>query len=519
MKFGIPDWTADSRGFVYWRYGVLGNDSEDGIDRESFVAYHALGTPPDDDIILVRSNPEDVGATTWSQVSDDGRFVIVFDDFGFRQRISILDLEDPKNPKLTGQPVSLGETRDGDYTFAGSVDSTLYFRTTRDAPNGQLVSVQLDRPHSLDSIIPESEHLLEHALIVGGRLVVAYRQNVQRELLTFALDGSAMERVPLPAPGSTFWHSGTPDSPILTFFFDAYAHPRTGLQYNVVTGESGIFAPPNMDFDAADYTSRQILYESADGTRVPLFLTHRSDISPSSDMPTLLYGYGASGAVMDPIFEDDWFTWIDAGGLLAVANVRGGGEFGEAWHRAGMLADKQNTFDDFIAAAEYLISNAYTSPEHLAILGQSNGGMLVGAVMTQRPDLFEVAIPVVGVLDAFRFPSFTAGPRWAQDMGDPAIEEQFEWLRAWSPLHQIRDDACYPATLVSTAMNDDLVHPSQSYKFTARLQAAQTCDRPTILRAYPQGGHRFLSDRSRRDTNADILAFAAYHTELDVNDQ
>ena len=516
LKFDLPYWTADSRGLVYWKYRLPGNDSDDGVDRESYVAYHALSTPSEQDLVLVRSDPNDVGATTWSQVSDDGRFLIVVDDFGFEQRLSVLDLMDPLDPNLDGPLIALSDEREGDHTFAGSAGSTLYFRTTQSAPMGRVIAVRLEQPHRWTTVIPESEHLLQHALVVGGRLVVAYRENVQSALRVFELDGVAVRRIPLPAPGSTFWYGGTSDSPVLTFFFDAYAHPRTGFRHETTTGATSIFAPPAMGLKLGAYVSRQVFYASADATRIPLFLTHRADLEPSGVTPTLLHGYGAAGAVSDPMFADDWFAWIEAGGILAVANVRGGGEYGEAWHQAGMLETKQNTYDDFIAAAEYLIAQRHTSAEHLAILGYSNGGMLVGAVMTQRPDLFAVALPVVGVLDAFRFPSFTAGPRWARDMGDPAIVEQFEWLQSWSPLHNLREGVCYPATLIATASNDDLVHPSQSYKFAARLQAVQSCDRPTILRAYDAGGHRFWVDRDRRDTNADLLAFAAHHTGLEV---
>ncbi len=248
-----------------------------------------------------------------------------------------------------------------------------------------------------------------------------------------------------------------------------------------------------------------------------MFIIHRAHLKLNGTTPTLLYGYGASGAVEEPIFKDDWFSWIEAGGILAIANIRGGGEYGEAWREAGELGMKQNTYDDFIAAAETLIREGYTSPEQLAIHGLSNGGMLVGAVMTQRPDLFAVALPAVGVLDALRFPSFTAGPRWAVSHGDPALPDQFDWLYAWSPLHQIKNGTCYPATLITTAANDDLVHPSQSYKFTAQLQSAQECEQPTLLPTYKVGGHSYILYDV--ETQADLLAFAAHHTGLVVPNQ
>lgn len=516
LKFSMPYWSADSRALVYWRYRVLGNESEDGVDRDSYVAYHVLGTPLNQDILLVESETEDLGATSWSQLSDDGRFLVVFDDFGFKQKISVLDFVDPLGPRLDNPLIELNDKRDGDYTFAGNIGSTLYFRSSRGAPNGRIVAVRMNEPLNWTIVVPETSNLLQHSLVVGGHLVAAYREDVQSSLVIFEANGDKVRHIPLPAPGSAFWYSGTSDAPILTFFFDAYAHPRTAYRHHIETGETSILASPANSFDVADYVSRQIFYTSQDGTKVPLFITHRADLEPDGDTPTILHGYGASGAVTDPIFLDDMFAWVEAGGIFAVANIRGGGEYGEAWHQAGMLAKKQNTYDDFIAAAEYLIADGYTSPANLAILGYSNGGMLVGAAMTQRPDLFAAAVPVVGVLDALRFPSFTAGPRWARDMGDPAVEEQFNWLQAWSPLHKLKDDSCYPATLVATATNDDLVHPSQSYKYAARLQEVQSCDRPTILRAYALGGHRFWADQEHRNTNADLLAFIAQQTGLKV---
>ena len=516
LKFSMPYWTADSQGLLYWRYQTPGNDNPDGIDRDSYVAYHEVGTPFDQDLVLARSDSTEVGATLWSQLSADGRFVLLFDQSGFESRLLALDLIDPTSPQLGGPIVALTEAREAMYTWVGNMGPDLYFLATEGSPMGRVVTTRLGKTPRWKTVIPETEHLLQHALIADGRLVVAYREDVQSALKVFELDGVEVRRVDLPAPGSTFYYGGAPDSPDLTYNFDAFAHPASRYRHDLKSGVTSALAAPELDIDLSDYRSHQVFYSSADGTRIPLFLTHRADLKPSGDTPTLLHGYGAAGVVNEPLFADDWFAWIEAGGILAVANIRGGGEYGETWHRDGMLENKQNTYDDFIAAAEFLMSEGYTSPNHLAALGYSNGGMLVGAVITQRPDLFAAAVPVAGVLDALRFPSFTAGPRWARDMGDPAIAEQFEWLAAWSPLHNLRDGTCYPATLVATASNDDLVHPSQSYKFAARLQEVQSCDRPVILRSYPLGAHGFFMDPKQAEARADLIAFAAHHTGLET---
>jgi prolyl oligopeptidase len=516
IKFDGPFWTADSRGLIFWRYLKPGTAKNDGIDRESIVVHHTLGTPIEQDRVLDRARPEDVGSTTWSELSADGRFVVVVDDFGFKQQVSVLDLENPHEPSFDGPLVALNEERDSTNDFIGNVGSTLYLKTSRGASNSRVVAIELNDSMNWRTILPETEHLLEHALLVGGHIVAAYRRDVMSALEVYDLDGAKVRDVSLPAPGSAFWLSGTPESHTLTFTFDAYAHPPANYRHDVYTGETTRLAARDIGMELDDYVSRQVFYTSKDGTRVPMFITHRTDLALDGAAPTILHGYGASGAIIDPIFQDDWFAWIEAGGVLAVASVRGGGEYGEVWHQAGMLANKQNTFDDFISAAEYLIHEGYTGPGSLAISGHSNGGLLVGAVMTQRPELFAAAMPVAGVLDALRFPSLTAGPRWAKDMGDPTIPEQFKWLYDWSPLQHLRSGTCYPSTLIMTAANDDLVHPSQSYKFAAGLQAAQSCARPTLVRVYPSGGHNFIINSDHIQERADLLAFAARHTGLAV---
>ena len=512
LKFDPPWWTADSRGLVYYRYLTIG---EDGVDRDSVVLHHSLGQPVERDTLLARSDPGEVGATTWVRLSDDARFVVVIDDFAGQQRLSILDLGQARQPNLDGPLVALSESRDGRTEFLGNVGSKLYLKTSRDAPNFRVVAVDLARPMHWQTVIAESQHLLQHARVADRKLVAAYRQDIKSSLEIYDLGGRFLRTVPLPAMGSVYWLSAGTDAPNMTFAFDSFAYPRTLFRYDLRSGTTQRLEARATEHDPEDFVTEQRFFQSKDGTRVPMFVTYRVDRPPSPDTPLLLYGYGASGAIEEPGFYDEWFAWLEAGGTLAVANVRGGGEYGDAWWHDGRLERKQNSFDDFIAAAEALLRDGSTSRHRLAIHGSSNGGLLVAATLTQRPELFAAAVPAVAVLDALRFPSFTAGPRWAAEHGDPTIPEQFDWLYSWSPLHRIEDGGCYPPTLVLTAANDDIVHPSQSFKFAARMQAAESCEAPLPLRVYESGGHSLMAHELR--ARADMLAFIAEHTGLETS--
>ena len=514
LKFDMPFWTADSEHIVYWRYATAEDADPLAVDRNSRIAVHRLGDAIDEDLTLSQDTRGVAGVTLWSEVSPDGRLLLLHDAFGGDRQTSVIDLGDPLKPNWKHPPVALSQERQPAH-FIGNVGTTVYLRTTRDAPLGRVVAIDLERPDRWQTVVPESEHLLDHALLVGGRIVVTHRRDVISALTVHQLDGTPSHEIELPSPGTTYWTSGTPDHPSFTFSFDGYVTPASLMHHDVHTRTTERLATRVVEaLDGTDYVSTRVFYPSTDGTRIPLFLSHRADATGPA--PTLLYGYGAAGDVLAPIFRTDFFAWMEAGGVLAVANIRGGGEYGQPWIEAGRLAKKQNTFDDFIAAAEFLIAEGTTSKKQLAILGESNGGLLVGAAMTQRPDLFATALPVVGVLDALRFPTTTAGPRWAATHGDPTRPEQFEWLYSWSPLHRLASGTCYPATLVTASDNDDLVAPSQSYKFAARLQAVHdeipSCARPALLRVYAGGGHRFSATDS--GAVADMLAFAAQHTGL-----
>ena len=511
LKFNAPYWTADSKGFVYYRYLEI---DKEGRDINSAVFYHTIGTSITEDLMLAKSKPEDIGATTWSRISENGRFVFIYDELAGKQKLSVMDLGDPFNPNFDAPLVALNTSRDGNYEIIGTSGDTLYVKTTKSAPNGKVIAIQLDDPENWVTILPESELVLQHVRLFGGHFVAAYRRDVKSVLQIYSLDGKGPVDINLPTMGSVFNLNGHKDDSTFIFCFDSYAYPLTVLQVDLNTNELINGGIQEADHKPTDYVTKQIFFSSKDGTQVPMFITHRQGIKFDGRTPTLLYGYG-SGGIEEPIFQDDWFAWMEAGGILAVANVRGGEEYGNEWEMAGRKENKQNTFDDFIAAAERLIEDGYTSPTNLAIYGVSNGGLLIGAAMTQRPDLFAAAIPSVGVLDVLRFKNFTAGPRWAASNGDSSNPDEFVWLYSWSPLHQLKKGVCYPATLVMTASNDDLVHPSQSYKFAARLQDVQECAQPTLLRVYPGGGHDIGYSI---ETQADLLAFAAYHTGLKVKE-
>jgi prolyl oligopeptidase len=350
---------------------------------------------------------------------------------------------------------------------------------------------------------------MEDALLAGGRLVVQYLQDVNSRLSVYRRDGGEPVPISLPGIGTVEGLSGRNDTSELFYGFVSYLTPLTVMRYDLDTGSQAPFAKVISPFDPSRYYTRQVFYRSRDGTRVPMFITGRKDLRRDGSNPTLLYAYGGFSVTMTPSYSPADAAWLDLGGVYAVPNVRGGGEYGEEWHRAGMGKDKQTVFDDFIAAAEYLIKEKYTSPAKLAMQGSSNGGLLVGAVMTQRPDLFAVALPDVGVFDMLRYQRFTAGRYWVAEYGSAEDSTAFRYLLEYSPLHNLKSKTCYPATLLTTADHDDRVVPSHTYKFTAALQAAQGCSRPVLLRVETQTSHGYTPTDKQIEEAADVLAFAA----------
>jgi prolyl oligopeptidase len=369
-------------------------------------------------------------------------------------------------------------------------------------------------------VIPEGENAIQGASLIAGRIGVLSLQDVASVVRLYTLDGKLERDVPMPGLGSASGLLGRFDRPELFYVYTSPLSPSTVYVYDSKTNSSRPFQAPKLTFDPALFTSERVFYRSKDGTRVPMFVTHRKDLIKNGQNPTMLYAYGGFSISLTPYFQPDVIAWIEQGGVYAVAHIRGGGEYGEAWHEAGMFEKKQNVFDDFIAAGEYLIAEKYTSPQHLAINGGSNGGLLVGAVMTQRPELYGVAVPQVGVLDMLRYHQFTGGAAWATEYGSASDPKAFQYLRAYSPLHNIKPNVCYPATLVTTADHDDRVVPSHSFKFTAAMQEVQSavpgCSRPVLIRVEAQGSHGYRPLDRRIAELADIWAFTARYAGMAV---
>ena len=493
VKFSGLSWTKDGAGFYYSRYPELAaEDSLLGQNRNQMLYYHRLGTSQDADM-RIYERPDQPEWGFGASVTDDGRYLVirVWHGTDERDRVYYQDLGDPAAPELRAQVVKLLDEFDASYDFAGNDGSTFFFVTDLDAPRQRLIAIDLETPDRANwrEVIPEHDDVLQSAAIIAGRLVTLYLRDAHSQVRLFGLDGTFERDLELPTLGTVAGVRGEPDDTEMFFSFTSFLYPTTVFRYDFETGELGTFRQPDVDFDPAAYETRQIFYRSKDGTRVPMFLTHRRGLQRDGRNPTLLYGYGGFNISITPSFSVANLVWLELGGVYAVANLRGGGEYGEAWHEAGMKENKQNVFDDFIAAAEYLVREGYTSPERLAIAGGSNGGLLVGAAMTQRSDLFGAALPAVGVMDMLRFHKFTIGWAWVSDYGSSDDPEGFRYLSAYSPYHNLTPDTCYPSTLVTTADHDDRVVPGHSFKFAARLQAVQACAHPVLIRIETKAGH------------------------------
>ena len=366
-----------------------------------------------------------------------------------------------------------------------------WFSTDHDAPRGRVIAIDTHRPapENWRELIPTATETLQHISAVGGRLIASYLQDAHAKITVFSQEGELQSEIPLPGLGSVYGFGGRQDQNETFYAYTDYVHPATIYRYDMATGQSTLYRQPSVAFTPSDYETQQIFYTSKDGTRVPMFVTHKKGIALDGSHPTYLYGYGGFNISLTPGFSPSAIVWMEAGGIYAVPNLRGGGEYGKEWHLAGTKERKQNVFDDFVAAAEWLIDNGYTSTPKLSIGGGSNGGLLVGACLTQRPDLFGAAVPEVGVLDMLRFHKFTIGWGWVSDYGSPEDPEDFQALYAYSPLHNIKPETSYPATLIMTSDHDDRVVPAHSFKFAAALQAAQAGAAPILIRIETRAGH------------------------------
>ncbi|WP_237057503.1 prolyl oligopeptidase family serine peptidase [Microbulbifer sediminum] len=486
IKFSDVSWAKDESGFYYSRYPFNEDGSADD-SKQVKVYFHRLGQPQGSDR-LVYEITDHPTRNPGAELTDDGNYLVlgIFDGYD-SNGVYYRDLRDKD-----GQVVRLLDDWDALYTFLGNSGDTFFFETNAGAPNGRVIAIDLDRPQRQHwrELVPEREQALQAASLVGGRFVLHYLEDARSKVVVTDLDGKQQYQLKLPGMGTVEGFYGEADDPETYYSFSNFLTPPAIYRLDVHSGKSSKVKSPDYPADFSDLTISQHFFKSKDGTRVPMFLVHRKDMQRNGNNPTLLYGYGGFNAAQLPEFYTRFAGWLDMGGTFAMVNLRGGSEYGAKWHKAGTRTDKQNVFDDFIGAAEWLIDEKVTSPEKLAIMGRSNGGLLVGATMVQRPELFAVALPIVGVLDMLRYHTASANARqWSSDYGLSENEEEFEALYAYSPVHNTEKGKCYPATLITTADRDDRVVPWHSYKFAAALQRDQGCDNPIYLAVETRAGH------------------------------
>jgi len=485
-KFTQASWLPNGSGFFYSRH-PLGPDGEGDGQAQVKVYFHPVGVDQMDDE-LVYAVEDSESRNPYGTVTEDGRYLILNLFEGYNENaVYYRDLGAP-----SGQVVRLLDDWDALYTFVGNDGPVFFFHTNKDAPRNRVVAIDIRSPDPSDwqEVIPQVQETLESASYVGGIFVGQYLKDANSLVRLYSREGGVIRDVALPGIGTVGGFGGHSDDPETFFSFQSYTAPPTLFRYDVSTGESTVYRETQVDIDPSDYETIQVFFTSGDGTRIPMFLTYKSGLEKTGQTPTLLYGYGGFNISGTPSFRVDRMVWLEMGGIFAHANLRGGGEYGEEWHLAGTKTNKQNVFDDFIAAAEYLISEGYTSTPRLAIQGGSNGGLLVGAVLTQRPELFGAALPAVGVLDMLRYHTASLNARqWSSDYGLSENEEEFRALYAYSPYHNVREGVCFPPTLVTTADRDDRVVPWNSFKFGAALQHAQACESPILMRVETRAGH------------------------------
>ena len=492
VKFSGLSWTHDNAGFFYSRYPTPAGNVLQAVVQNQRLYYHRLGTPQAaDHLIYQRPDHPDWGFG--GSVTEDGRYLIIYVSLGTdsRNRVYCLDLGAARRPRLGGRVVRLLDGFDASYGFVGNRGPVFYFTTNLDAPRSRLIAIDTRHPAPADwkVIIPQSDQVLNGVTLVGGKFVAEYLVDAHSRLAVFSAAGTPAGDIALPGLGTVGGVSGRADGPEMFYAYTSFLYPTTVFRYDVATGTGGVWKAPHLDFDPSRYETEQVFYRSKDGTRVPMFLTHRRGLARDSANPVLLTAYGGFDISNLPSFSVANAVWLEMGGVLALANLRGGGEYGEEWHQAGMHEHKQSVFDDFIAAAEYLVHEGYTRPAKLGIEGASNGGLLIGAVENQRPDLFGATLPAVGVMDMLRFQKFTIGWAWVTEYGSSDSASQFPYLYAYSPLQNIRLGTHYPPTLVTTADHDDRVVPGHSFKYAATLQAAQGDSTPILIRIETRAGH------------------------------
>ncbi|MCA1762352.1 MAG: prolyl oligopeptidase family serine peptidase, partial [Flavobacteriales bacterium] len=515
VKFTGAAW--DENGLYYSKYPAPEKGMELSADnKDHSIYYHKIGTPQSEDQLFYR-NPDNPNLYHWCSITEDDQYLVMYAASGTDGFETFV-----KDLSSDGKLTKICSGYANKTTIVDHKDGKFYALTDIDAPNYRVVSFSPDdyAEENWEDVISEKDETLVNMSKGGGYLFAEYLKNATSRVYQMNYDGTAVREIEFPGPGSAGGFSGKKDREKLFYTYTSFNYPTTIMEYDVKTGESTVFNQPELAFNPEDFETKQVFYTSEDGTKVPMFIVHKKGIELDGKNPTLLYGYGGFNISLTPSFSTSNIVFMENGGVYALANLRGGGEFGESWHKQGMKENKQNVFDDFIAAAEYLIDQKYTSPEKLAIRGGSNGGLLVGAAMTQRPDLFAVALPTVGVMDMLRFQKFTVGKGWVPEFGSAdSSKTEFEYLKAYSPLHNLEDGTRYPSTLITTGDHDDRVVPAHSFKFAARIQEAHAGENPVLIRIETNAGHGAGKPISKViEEQADIWAFTFYEMGIESLD-
>ncbi|MGW9684485.1 prolyl oligopeptidase family serine peptidase [Flagellimonas sp. 2504JD1-5] len=513
IKFSGISWKGNE-GFFYSSYDKPEGSELSAKTDQHKLYYHKLGTPQSEDKVIFGGTPEEKHRYVGGYLSEDEKYLFITASTSTSgNKLFLKDLSVENAPLVT-----ILDHTESDTWIIENEDSKLWLVTNMNAPNKKIVVTDASNPTSdnWEDFIPETEHVLTTGT-GGGYFFAEYMVDAISKVLQYDYDGNLVREVQLPGVGSANGFGGKKEEKEFYFSFTNYNTPSSSYKYNVETGAYDQYWKPEIDFNPEDYESKQVFYSSKDGTKVPMIITYKKGLELNGKNPTILYGYGGFNISLTPSFSIVNAVWMEQGGVYAVPNLRGGGEYGKKWHVAGTKQQKQNVFDDFIAAAEFLIENKYTSKEYLAIRGGSNGGLLVGATMTQRPDLMQVALPAVGVLDMLRYHTFTAGAGWAYDYGtSEESEDMFKYLKGYSPLHNIKTGTAYPATLVTTGDHDDRVVPAHSFKFAAELQEKQAGDNPTLIRIETNAGHGAGTPVSKTiEQYADIFGFTLFNMGYD----
>ncbi len=518
IKFSGASFSKDGKGIFYSRFPVIDEKAKlTSLNYNQKIYYHKIGTPQSEDV-LIYERPDDKEMSVGGGVSEDGKYLVIYVSKGTSPK-NMIYYKDLSKSDSAVMPVI--DKLESSYSFIGNDGTTFFFETDKDASRGRVVSVDVSKADKeWKEIIPEGKETLGGISFINNQFVANYLKDAYTQIRIYDMKGKFVRNVDLPGIGSAGGFGGERDDTETFYTFSSYATPPTIFRYDMKTGKSEVFRKADVKFNPADYEVKQVKYKSKDGTEVPMFIVHKKGLKMDGTNPTLLYGYGGFNNALTPGFSVSRVAWMEMGGVYAVANLRGGGEYGKEWHESAIKLKRQNAFDDFIAAAEYLISAKYTSPKKLAIQGGSNGGLLVGAVLNQRPELFGAALPAVGVMDMLRFHKFTAGRYWTSDYGSPDNAEEFAALYKYSPLHNLKKGAKYPAVLITTADHDDRVVPAHSFKYAATLQESQGGDAPVLIRIETKAGHGAGKPTAKViEEQADLYGFLMKNLDMKMSNQ